>query len=56
VYAVERQGAVLPANQAVRALDVLDTQELAIILRQIVATSAESEYNLACRPDSSMRF
>ncbi|XP_052802155.1 uncharacterized protein LOC128232559 [Mya arenaria] len=42
VYTVERQGRVMDAEEAVAALVTLDTQELAIILRQVVAVKAET--------------
>lgn len=43
VYAVERSGEIMTAQNAVTALQVLDDQELAIILRQVVGTKAESK-------------
>lgn len=46
IYAVERSGRVLTADEAVAALDVLNTQELAIILKEVVDVKAERKLNI----------
>ena len=43
-YSVEKAGNVLTSDDAIETLDVLDVQELAIILQQVVATKIEREY------------
>ena len=41
---MEKAGNVLTSDDAIETLDVLDVQELAIILQQVVATKIEREY------------
>ena len=43
-YSVEKAGSVLQPADAVDALNTLETQELAIILSQVVQSKAERKY------------
>ena len=45
-YTVEKSGALLEPQAAIDAMATLDTQELAIILRQVVDVTAERKFIL----------
>ncbi|KAH3886042.1 hypothetical protein DPMN_010043 [Dreissena polymorpha] len=49
VYTVENKGGIVQPASAVDALSLLDSQELAIILGQVVASKAESKKNKQIR-------
>ncbi|XP_053384129.1 mucin-3A-like isoform X2 [Mercenaria mercenaria] len=53
-YTVEQSGKVLTADEAVEALEVLDTQELAILLKQVVDVKAEA-YIQTDKPDEPVK-